>query len=428
MKKFLSVFIFIAFAGVAFSAVQVVTNIGHSTNIILGDTNLPAIRSYPHATGTLKAQATNESIFENPVLWGQFNYGTVMSGARSNESGWMWYSLDQTNLVKAGGGALILDPWRSWKYEPGNRLFNIPSGTWVSTNTNLDNWYFITVLGGKRSNLSGYFWTNLFKGAVAESNQVFAGAVRTAPVMPFVGPSLGKKFFIDGGTRFTVASNTSTWWLVSRADFTNGYISNVNFNYKVFSNRYTNMVTNQIPIVVITNPAGDTWLTNSVATFMGYASNDFGAKINMFFSTNGTVLTPISWSTNWTNVVSLTAIGNRTNIFYAIASNDSGVVRTNRQTNYIDLTPPALSIMAPASLATLTGTVVYFGTNTEDFSAITSLSWKTNDGPSTVTTGNNWSVSIDTTAHANGAFVFTIISSNSAGWVSTRDWTNYITN
>lgn len=336
MKKLLSVFIVVAFVNFACPAIIIYTNIGNSTNIVLSDTNLPGIYSFPHVTATRKAQATNGSRFENAVKWGQFNYGTVMSGSRSNESGWMFFSLDDANTVKTGGGALVNDPWRSWKYEPGNRKFNIPNGTWVKSETNINEWQFITVLSGRRSNETGYFWSNLFTAAVsANSNQVYAGAVRTAPVMPFVGPSLGKKFFIPGGTSFTVASNTSEWYYVSRADFTNGYITNANFSALIFTNFYTNYVTNTYPYIVITNPAAEA-VIDGTTVWTGTNSTGTGTLVGRWYVTNDGPYLPISGTGNsWSVSINTTNIVDGEFVFKVVISNSAGLGWIHTITNYI---------------------------------------------------------------------------------------------
>ncbi|MFC1503860.1 right-handed parallel beta-helix repeat-containing protein, partial [Spirochaetota bacterium] len=183
------------------------------------------------------------------------------------------------------------------------------------------------------------------------------------------------------------------------------------------------------PVVAITNPNANTWLTNSTCTVSGSASNEFGEITGVWFSTNGIVWGLAGGTTNWSTNVTL--IDNKTNYFYVKASNEYGTVTDIIQTNYVDTTAPITAITNPQAGDAISNTVTYAGTNYDSFADITGVWYSTNGGSSwfaPADTNVTWFTNIDTRPFSNVQFVFGIKSSNEAGLVRYDYVTNYISN
>lgn len=275
MKRLAAFFVLTSILFVALPALWTQTNIGDKTNLIIYS-NSPGVFSIPHSnTNFLLATPSNTSKPEFLRHWSPWIYGTVLSGERSNQSGWVWFEIlntnyntvyfitntngavtntntylpTATNKITNLGGAIFVTPPRSMKREAGNKIVFLAKDTRFTVVSNLTDWFYGLVNSGTYSNTAGYFPVTLISNSTSGTNvQVTngGGALRTAPYFPAMGPSLGKKFYIPAATTFLYGSNQSTWVYMSRSDWTNGFHSN-NFIavYSINTNFYTNVWTNQ---------------------------------------------------------------------------------------------------------------------------------------------------------------------------------------
>ncbi|MFC1504519.1 beta strand repeat-containing protein [Spirochaetota bacterium] len=197
----------------------------------------------------------------------------------------------------------------------------------------------------------------------------------------------------------------------------------------------TNYISNTGITAAFTNPQPFTWLTNDTVTYAGWASNVMGSITGVLFSVNGTVwgraaTNSAASGADWYTNVQISSISEGTNIFYVMASNEYGAVYTNMTTNYFDFTAPALAITNPVNNEVIGGTVTFAGTNIDTACLITRFEYRTNAGAWTPApdTNNAWSIPINTLTYPDGQLIFTVLSSNEAGFVITDSITVYISN
>ncbi|MEK6797129.1 MAG: right-handed parallel beta-helix repeat-containing protein, partial [Spirochaetota bacterium] len=179
-------------------------------------------------------------------------------------------------------------------------------------------------------------------------------------------------------------------------------------------------------VCAITNPPANQWIGTPIVNFSGSA----GASVTgVYFGTNST-MGLVSGTGVWTtNTIDVSMFSNATNVFYAAASNASGTLFTNVQTNFFDFTAPEVSFTAPVALEVISNTVIYQGSNVDTSAPVMGFWYNVNGGVwSSVPVETNWSGDIDTTMYPNGIFVVGIRSSNAAGLVSYAYRTNYVDN
>ncbi|MBN8217354.1 MAG: hypothetical protein J0L75_11980 [Spirochaetes bacterium] len=187
--------------------------------------------------------------------------------------------------------------------------------------------------------------------------------------------------------------------------------------------------------VAITNATNLQWLTNASVVFSGWASNSGVALASVVFGTNNNAFAAVSGTTNWSTNVNLTGLADRTNVFWIIASNQSGGAATNWLTNRIDLTPPALAWNAVWDNASFTGTTNLGGVVTEiamDPITFLQLSVLTNGAVRSnyqlPAQNGAWATNLDTTPYALGWYDLRLSVSNQAGWSNLIFATNLLFN
>ena len=202
---------------------------------------------------------------------------------------------------------------------------------------------------------------------------------------------------------------------------------------------YPGRITNYISVyddtsIQILNPQANSWISSSPALFYGAASSTNGELSSVYFGSNLNTLLPAAGLTNWTNTMDITALDGRTNIFYAVLSNINGDIVTNLQTNYIDLSPPVISINADFNNAAIQGSTNISGTIFDPFSPVTGGSLLVSNAAMSKSYGiqpdpTNWTNTVTSADYATGYYNFYLFASNACGLVSVITQTNvFITN
>ncbi|MFC1504082.1 DUF2341 domain-containing protein [Spirochaetota bacterium] len=327
-------------------------------------------------------------------------------------SGLSWW----TNIETASG------------YSDGTNLFSF---TAVNSNS-LSNTYTVTNIIDNSPPMTGY--TNVSNGAVISGSFFPIAGTNTENWSYVIENILLTNGSVYSNKTYTGVKENTWSFTIDTVSLSNGEIefgiAVINSIGLTSTQYWTNYISNVAPDIAITNPQGNTWLTNQLVSFSGWASNMGALIMGVYFSTNGSEYGLVSGTTNWeTNNVDISSFEDSTNIFWVCASNVYANLRYTSITCYIDFTPPALSITNPADKSTIAGTVSYTGTNYDSFApvtgfyySITNSSWiQTNIQP-------NFSITLDTRDYNEGTFIFGIRSSNEAGLVASNFITNYITN
>ncbi|MEK6796505.1 MAG: hypothetical protein AABZ39_17135, partial [Spirochaetota bacterium] len=225
---------------------------------------------------------------------------------------------------------------------------------------------------------------------------------------------------------------TSPWdFALNSTIFTNGVMklvlissNGVGFTY---TNTWSNYVSNgtPAPTITISSPAANTWITNSTVPVSGAADSGTAELTGVYFSTNATlVYNPAGGTTtNWLTNVNVTGFP-ITNVFYAVASNEFGLVVTNCQTNFIDLTAPVADITNITALQSISGVHIFRGTNSDLESGILSVVVQISNAAGVVTNvtataaGGDFSASVSSSALLNGAYSVLVVAVNNANIMS----------
>ncbi|MBI4978344.1 MAG: right-handed parallel beta-helix repeat-containing protein [Spirochaetes bacterium] len=340
----------------------------------------------------------------------------------------------------AMNSAAVLDPPAVYFKTNGGTFALVTNGTIFTTNINSTThpdgtnvFEFITVSSNFKTN---YFsQTNIIDNSVpyAAVTNIMSGSVISNTVT-YYGTnyenlsSIMALMLYTNGALYTWTNTTPAFELtLDTLLIQNGMLAlslivsnGVGLTY---TNHFTNYITNgSAPFTGITNPAPLTWITNTPVSVEGYASNIFGQMSAIFFSTNATTAYAHTGgtTTNWTTNVDVTGFP-VTNIFYVVASNEFYFNATNRQTNYVDLSPPNANITNLEIGAIIGGSMTLRGTNIDIQSGITAT-WIIISNEIGLTTNlpglqngieftNIW----NTTGTADGVYYASILSSNGAG-------------
>ena len=181
-----------------------------------------------------------------------------------------------------------------------------------------------------------------------------------------------------------------------------------------------NDITNRppLPSVSISSPLPDSWITNTNLSFSGSSANAAGTVL---FSTNGTDYTPAGGLAVWTtNNFSALPHENKTNIFYAKATNQYGEEAIYCQTNYFDFTPPDAVFSSVWENSAVCGITNISGTLYDSFAPVTwarlCISNSTTNTVYAVSAAqSNWTNFINTELFPPGFYTVTLDASNAAG-------------
>ncbi|MFC1504799.1 beta strand repeat-containing protein, partial [Spirochaetota bacterium] len=355
-----------------------VTFKGYATNIFTG-IDPPAV--YFRTNGGTNKLVTNSTSFERayntdgyvPDGTNLFIFTAVSSNARTNEyviTNIVDNSIPYAEVTNNAGGSVI-----------ASRSVNI-------SGTNAENWSRITA-NVLLTNGGIYAWTNVDPWIFIVDSSIFSNGLLELAI---------------------VVSNS--------VDL-------------VYTNYWTNYVSNVSPTVAITNPPANTWLTVSNVTFSGFSSNEVGEVSGVYFGTNENSFGLASGTTNWSTNVDLTQLQNSTNVFYVIASNEFGWVTSNAQTNYIDLSPPELTFREAYANTVMLAITNIKGSAFDLFTGVLDpvFTIATNGAvidafALTITGTSNWNTNINTANYVNGYYDFMLQASNIAGLVSVITQTN----
>ena len=176
-----------------------------------------------------------------------------------------------------------------------------------------------------------------------------------------------------------------------------------------------------VPTVSVTAPAGGASVQGTVSV-TATASDNIGV-VGVQFRLDGVVLgaedTTSPYAASW----STTATSNGAHTLTAVARDAAGNTATSAgvsvTVNNPDTTPPAVSVTAPASGATVVGTVTVTG-NATDNVGVVGVQFRLDGNPlGAEDTSSPWSVSWDSTAAANGPHTLTAVARDAAGNTTT---------
>lgn len=184
------------------------------------------------------------------------------------------------------------------------------------------------------------------------------------------------------------------------------------------------VVTPTPPAVSITAPVANATVSGTTQAVSAEASDAQGIK-SVQFKLDGANLgaadTAAPYTVNWDT----TTVANGTHNLTAVATNLADLTTTSAQvsvmvSNQAPVTPPTVSITAPAANATVNGASVAVSANASDAQAVTSVQFKL-DGNNlgAADTTAPYTVNWDTTAVANGNHTLTAVATNSANLSTT---------
>jgi hypothetical protein len=176
------------------------------------------------------------------------------------------------------------------------------------------------------------------------------------------------------------------------------------------------------PAVTITAPADGATVTSGTVVINATASDNVGVK-NVQFKVNGTNLGTPDTAAPYTKSWSATAAAPGTYVFTAVASDAAGNTTTSAPVTVTkpgaDTTPPTVSITAPASGATVSGTVTVTATAADNV-GVKNVQFKLNGANlGAADTAAPYSVSWNTGTLAPGTHTLTAVASDNAGNTTT---------
>jgi Bacterial Ig domain len=243
---------------------------------------------------------------------------------------------------------------------------------------------------------------------------------------------------VDGGT-YAAAQGTTSWsYTVStsglaagshtaaaRATDAAGNISTARVSFSVSAPAPTDT---SPPTATIAVPTANTTVSGTAIVSGTAADNTSVASVAV--SIDGGAYQSAQGTTIWSASVNTSTLGNGPHTVTARATDGSGNVGSTSETVDVmnDVAPPTVTVTAPLSGATVSGTVTVTGTASDDVS-VASVAVSVDGAAYAAATGtSSWSYSLDTTKLTNGSHTLAARATDTSGKTTTASVTLNVSN